>query len=201
MLIANDVFDHAMHDQLVKATEANAAGAGGSERPAASDEEQNGCNHLHHDSHPSAARRARRGFRHPFRGRHRGSIARPITAMTALMKRLAGGDTSVRAAAILQKDEVGDMARAVEIFREGMIESVRLGAAHREEQEKKEQRQRTVEGNPGGFDRVVRRSLDTLAEAAARMRQPPRACRRPPKQSPSRRRCQHCRANVRQSGA
>jgi hypothetical protein len=25
MLIANDVFDHAMHDQLVKATEANAA--------------------------------------------------------------------------------------------------------------------------------------------------------------------------------
>jgi methyl-accepting chemotaxis protein len=53
--------------------------------------------------------------------------------MTALMKRLAGGDTSVRAAAILQKDEVGDMARAVEIFREGMIESVRLGAAHHEE--------------------------------------------------------------------
>ena len=45
-------------------------------------------------------------------------IARPIIAMTGIMRRLAEGDLSVEPPAIGQTDEVGEMAKAVLVFRE-----------------------------------------------------------------------------------
>ena len=49
------------------------------------------------------------------------SIARPITGMTAVMARLAAGDRAVSIPARLRGDEIGDMARAVEVFKDNMI--------------------------------------------------------------------------------
>ncbi|MGO8919934.1 MAG: methyl-accepting chemotaxis protein [Stellaceae bacterium] len=98
------------------------------------------------------------------------SIARPVTAMTAAMKRLAGGDTTVAVPARDQKDEVGDMAQAVEVFRHTMVESGQRAAEQREEQARKERRQQEIDEHLGAFDRSVRQSLQTLADAATQMR-------------------------------
>ena len=55
-------------------------------------------------------------------------ITRPISAMTAAMGVLANGDTTVRIPAQGQKDEIGSMAQAVQVFKDNMIETERLRA-------------------------------------------------------------------------
>ncbi|MDR3509913.1 MAG: methyl-accepting chemotaxis protein, partial [Caulobacteraceae bacterium] len=55
-----------------------------------------------------------------------GMIAKPVGAMTQVMLRLAGGDHSVEVPARGRHDEVGEMARAVTVFRDAAIEKIRL---------------------------------------------------------------------------
>ena len=54
------------------------------------------------------------------------SIRRPVNSLVGVMSKLADGDTSVDIPAASRKDEVGEMARAVEVFKEKAIESGRL---------------------------------------------------------------------------
>src|SRR6266436_1275707 len=56
------------------------------------------------------------------------SITRPIGVLSAAMKALAGGDTSVEIEGIYRRDEIGGMAGAVEVFKDNMIEADRLRA-------------------------------------------------------------------------
>ncbi len=53
------------------------------------------------------------------------AICRPITAMTLSMKSLAEGDHSIIVPAVGQRDEIGEMAQAVQVFKEGAIEKLR----------------------------------------------------------------------------
>jgi len=53
-------------------------------------------------------------------------IAGPIASMTAAMRRLAEGDSSVEIPARGRKDEVGEMAQAVQVFKDAAIEKARL---------------------------------------------------------------------------
>jgi diguanylate cyclase (GGDEF)-like protein len=48
-------------------------------------------------------------------------IARPVLRLTALMNQLAGGDTELTVPGTERRDEVGAMARAVEVFRANAI--------------------------------------------------------------------------------
>ena len=54
------------------------------------------------------------------------SIARPVAAMTAAMRRLASGDHAVEVPAVNRADEVGQMAAAVTHFKEAAIAKIRL---------------------------------------------------------------------------
>ncbi|MBP0618216.1 cache domain-containing protein, partial [Jiella mangrovi] len=54
------------------------------------------------------------------------SISRPINQMTAAMRRLAAGDKAVEIPAVGRKDEIGEMANAVQVFKEQAIERDRL---------------------------------------------------------------------------
>jgi len=55
-------------------------------------------------------------------------IATPVTALTGVMGRLAAGDNSVEVPALGRGDEIGEMARAVLVFKEAAIEKIRLEA-------------------------------------------------------------------------
>jgi methyl-accepting chemotaxis protein len=65
-----------------------------------------------------------------------GVISNPVVAMTAAMRRLAGGDTATAIPSIGRTDEVGEMASAVQVFKDNMLDSDRL----RTEQEAAKQR-------------------------------------------------------------
>jgi methyl-accepting chemotaxis protein len=55
-------------------------------------------------------------------------ISRPVVAMTAAMRDLAGGNKQVEIPAQGRKDEIGEMAGAVQVFKDNMIEADRLRA-------------------------------------------------------------------------
>ncbi len=55
-----------------------------------------------------------------------GGIAKPVVGMTGAMQKLAGGDLAVTVPARGRKDEIGQMAETVQVFKDSMIETDRL---------------------------------------------------------------------------
>jgi len=97
-------------------------------------------------------------------------IAQPVAAMTGTMAKLAAGDRSLVIPALDDKDEIGEMARAVEVFKNGLIEADGLAAAQQAEQARKQQRQQTIDAAVAAYDRSVGQSLAALSSAASGMR-------------------------------
>ncbi len=62
-------------------------------------------------------------------------IASPVVNLTAVMGRLAQRDTGIVVPHIGRRDEIGCMARAVEVFRTSMIDADRLAAERDRERE------------------------------------------------------------------
>ena len=78
------------------------------------------------------------------------SITHPVVEMTSAMTTLAAGNHSITVPALTNKDEIGEMAKAVEVFKQNAIEKVRMDEAERQrlEAERKAaeaQRQRELE--------------------------------------------------------
>ncbi len=94
-------------------------------------------------------------------------IAGPLAGMTSAMKQLAGGDLGIAIPATGRRDEIGHMAEAVGVFREGMIVARRLETEQQTEQVQKQQRQAAIEQYIAGFEHSVVLSLDNLALAAS----------------------------------
>jgi methyl-accepting chemotaxis protein len=97
-------------------------------------------------------------------------IARPMAAITADMQMVARGDLKRTLLFQSRDDEIGHLARALAVFRDTTLAKLRIEATHREEQERKEQRQRTIEQQVAAFDGSVRGLLDQLSHAATEMR-------------------------------
>jgi len=62
-------------------------------------------------------------------------ITRPVTDMTGAMTRLAGGDHGVEVPALGNRDEIGEMAKAVEIFKRNAIDKQRMETEQRAAEE------------------------------------------------------------------
>ena len=97
-------------------------------------------------------------------------ITGPLAGMTMAMKRLANGDLAIVIPAIGRRDEIGHMAEAVGVFREGMIDARRLETEQKAEQIQKERRQAAIEQYIATFERSVVLSLDNFTLAATDMR-------------------------------
>ncbi|MGB6398413.1 MAG: HAMP domain-containing methyl-accepting chemotaxis protein [Bradyrhizobium sp.] len=97
-------------------------------------------------------------------------LALRLRRITAAMAALSGGDMEAEVVAANDRDEIGEMARALQVFKDNMIEARRLEAGQREEQARKERRQQHVEQSVGEFNRAVSASLQALTEAATELR-------------------------------
>ncbi len=83
------------------------------------------------------------------------SIVRPVTAMTLAMTRLAAGDKTTPIPAQANKDEVGDMARAVEVFRRQGIQADDLAASQDTQRAANETRAARLSSLVLGFESQV----------------------------------------------
>ncbi|HEX3993972.1 MAG TPA: methyl-accepting chemotaxis protein [Acetobacteraceae bacterium] len=99
-----------------------------------------------------------------------GGIVRPLAAMTGVMVKLAAGDKSVDIPARDNTDEIGDMARAVEVFKEQAVEAERLAAEQDAARAAKERRQSAMEQHTQDFGSSISGVMASLAGSADEMR-------------------------------
>ena len=97
------------------------------------------------------------------------SVIRPVQAMTAAMVRLARGDTAVAIPASDRHDELGAMARAVQVFRDSAVEREVMRQAAEAEQAAKQRRQAALEELTRDFNQSVGGMLRTVAGAATEL--------------------------------
>ncbi|MGE5548799.1 MAG: cache domain-containing protein [Solirubrobacterales bacterium] len=98
------------------------------------------------------------------------SISAPLVDITGVMRSLAGGDLSVAVPSTTRTDEVGEMARAVEVFKRQGNENRRL----HEEQEAmraaaETERRRTMGKIAGDLDASIGRVAETVGSASSQM--------------------------------
>jgi methyl-accepting chemotaxis protein len=93
-------------------------------------------------------------------------IAAPLQGLAKVMEVLARGDYSAEVQGQQRQDEVGLMARAVEVFKQNGIEGKRLAAAAEEARIREEQRQRDEEARQA----EVQRDTEEAERQAERLR-------------------------------
>ncbi len=96
-------------------------------------------------------------------------ITRPIANMTQDMSALAGGDKSIEIEGAHRGDEIGDMAQAVEVFKDNMIKADKLAAEQADENAAKEKRRIAMEELAAGFDANVSSVLSEVNQASNTM--------------------------------
>ncbi|KAA5603851.1 HAMP domain-containing protein [Roseospira marina] len=98
------------------------------------------------------------------------TVIRPITGMTAAMDALATGRHETDVPAVTRTDEIGHMAKAVQVFKEGLIRSERLAVAQREDQARKERETARVRELITTFEQAITAVFERLHEAEEAMR-------------------------------
>ncbi len=97
------------------------------------------------------------------------SVTRPLAAITQTMIALAEGDAAATIPGVERADEIGDMARAVQVFRDSMEKARALEARQAEERAAREKRAKEIEAAINAFDQTVSGVTGTVEEAAMRL--------------------------------
>ncbi|MDR3436048.1 methyl-accepting chemotaxis protein [Telmatospirillum sp.] len=96
-------------------------------------------------------------------------IGGPVKAMTAAMGTMAQGDLGVTIPATGNTDEIGDMAKAMAVFKEGLLRAKQLAAEQEAEQIARATRGRVIEGLTKAFDEKVSNVLEIVASAVTEL--------------------------------
>ncbi|HZZ34424.1 MAG TPA: methyl-accepting chemotaxis protein, partial [Caulobacteraceae bacterium] len=97
------------------------------------------------------------------------AIAKPVSAMTAAMGKLASGDNDVAIPAQGRKDEVGRMAAAVQTFKDAAIEKLRLEGETAETRRAAETTRQAAEAERAANAAEQAKVVDGLAEGLERL--------------------------------
>ena len=96
--------------------------------------------------------------------------------MTVAMSKLADGDTGITVPALDHHDEVGDMARAVQVFKENAIEMDRLRHEQEDERRRAETRKRQdMNRLANDFEATLKTVVETVGSEAASVEKNARA--------------------------
>jgi len=98
-------------------------------------------------------------------------IARPISQTTTVMRALAAGEIEIEIPHAERRDEIGAMARAVQIFKENKILANKLASQREVESRAKEQRTKAIEALNSQFEAAASALTSTLSSAAANLKE------------------------------
>lgn len=96
-------------------------------------------------------------------------ILRPLRNMTQTMLTLASGDTSVAVPGLNFKNEIGEMAGAVDVFRQSLIDTARLNTEQQNAQQAQAKRVLTMDNLINTFDNDVKDALRLIAAASTEL--------------------------------
>jgi methyl-accepting chemotaxis protein len=98
------------------------------------------------------------------------SISKALSAMVRAMTRLAGGDFAVEIPGLSRKDEVGEMAGAVQVFKTNMVEAERMRAEQTgAEQRRLQQRKADMQKLADAFEGAVGEIVESVSSAATEL--------------------------------
>ena len=97
-------------------------------------------------------------------------IVGPLTAMTRAMGKLAGGDLAVEIPGRGNTDEIGDMAKAIDVFKTSMIDTERMRHEQTEvEARQAEDRKKDMVRLADQFEQAVGEIVDTVSSASSEL--------------------------------
>ncbi len=99
----------------------------------------------------------------------RRKLLTPIRDLTGTMLRLARHDLSAAVDCVGRKDEIGEMAGAVQVFKDNMVEGDRLKAEQEEAQRKTAERATRLDELTKGFEAKVGNVVQSVASQATQM--------------------------------
>ena len=100
------------------------------------------------------------------------SLARPLVAMAGTMTVLAKGDTSVALPDTGRGDEIGEMAKAIEIFRDNAIEVERMRAEQEQQRHRAEEdKRRAMNQLADAFESNVKHVVSAVSSEALQLQQ------------------------------
>jgi methyl-accepting chemotaxis protein len=98
------------------------------------------------------------------------SVIQPLRAMTDRMTKLAAKDFTVELPGLGRRDEIGEMARAVEVFRTSGLEVERMRAEQAARESRAAQERRTgMHKLAEGFEAVVGNIVDSVSSASTNL--------------------------------
>ncbi len=97
------------------------------------------------------------------------SVTRPMHAMTAAMGELANDNLDAEIPGIGIKNEIGEMADAVQVFKDNTIRARELEAEQTVVQDAQQRRAQVIDDRTHSFDDVISRTLATVTEASGQM--------------------------------
>ncbi|UTW52168.1 HAMP domain-containing protein [bacterium SCSIO 12827] len=97
------------------------------------------------------------------------SITRPMKAVTKATETLAEGDWTVQVPALENKDEIGAVARALQVFKENLIKAKNLEEAQRQEQVRQVERAEKLASLTSTFDATVNEVLGVVSSASTEL--------------------------------
>lgn len=97
-------------------------------------------------------------------------LTRPLHTLADAMRHLATGDVSIHIAGADRGDELGEMSRALVVFKEGETTRQALEAERSKEQEIKDRRQTAMEQLTADFNQSVRDVLKLVGQSAHNLR-------------------------------
>ena len=95
------------------------------------------------------------------------AIVTPIVGMTQAMSRLAGGDNDIVVPALERGDEVGQMAKAVAVFKDAAIEKLRLSRDADHLRETADRERQAAEAQKANEAAEIEFAIDSLATGLA----------------------------------
>ena len=97
------------------------------------------------------------------------SIVKPVAGMTEAMIELAGGNLQTDVPALDKKDEIGEMAKAVQVFKDNMIKNLQLAEEQKREQAAREARADKVGKLTKDFDASVGGVVNAVSSASTEL--------------------------------
>ena len=99
------------------------------------------------------------------------SIARPLSVITTTIKQVADGADNVEVPHTTRADEIGALARAIQIFKEAMDRNRNLNSQVLQDSEAREQRTRHIEKSVEAFQGAMRGVVSAVTASASSMRE------------------------------
>ncbi|NSX91329.1 methyl-accepting chemotaxis protein [Agrobacterium tumefaciens] len=97
------------------------------------------------------------------------SLTKPLTGLAGLMQRLNGGENDIEIKAVSRGDEIGTMARALESFRQGILDKQRMETEAQRKGEELDEERAQREMEKARSARELEEAVDALATGLANL--------------------------------